>query len=142
MVRRVDGEQVAPERQKLPVGFHRLLELRPLFSRHSLQPVHREAVVQERGRSLVVVSDQVDVLGEELLLTPFLLIGRFAERDVNATDRPLGPQLGVSVVGGLQKGRVAKIDGSWLLGDLLGSGVRRRSLVTQSRCHGLIFSVM
>jgi hypothetical protein len=57
VVGRVDGEQVAPERQKLSVGFRRLLELCPLFGGHGLQPVHREAVVQQRSRSLVVVGD-------------------------------------------------------------------------------------
>jgi hypothetical protein len=78
----------------------------------------------------------VDVPREELLLTPFLFVDRFVAGEVDATDRPLGSQLRVRVVGGFQEGRVAKIDGRRLLGDLLGSGVRRRSVITQSRRHG------
>jgi len=59
VVRRVDGKQVAPQRQELRVGFHRSLEFRSLFRGHALQPVHRKAIVKEGFRSLIVVSDQV-----------------------------------------------------------------------------------
>jgi hypothetical protein len=72
----------------------------------------------------------MDVLGEEFLLAPLLLVGRFVASEVNVAHRPCGSHLCVGVVGRFQKLRVAEIDGGRLFGGFLGSSFRRRSVVT------------